>query len=127
MSMEEIFGPVIYAYTRAQALEDGELVDVSETAREAGWKYPVVVTRHVWVDVVEPDREAQAAGESAQGRLWDVVWVASRAAKAQGDDRVEFDLLATKDKKKVVHHLVAHCGPGDDAAPVITIMFPEDD
>jgi hypothetical protein len=35
---------VIYAYTRAQALEDGVLVDVSEMAKEAGsnsrWRLP---------------------------------------------------------------------------------------
>lgn len=125
--MEDIFGPVIYAYTRRDALEDGVLVDVSTLAREAGWRHPVAVTRHVWVDVVEPDEQALADGESVQGRLWDVVWVASRAAKAQAGERVEFSLLATKDRKKIVHHLVAHCGPGDDAEPVITIMFPEDD
>jgi hypothetical protein len=27
-----LFGPVIYAYTRAQAVEDGVLADVTETA-----------------------------------------------------------------------------------------------
>jgi len=32
-----IFGDVIYAYPRAQAIEDGVLVDVSETARKAGF------------------------------------------------------------------------------------------
>ena len=42
------FGPVIFAYTRAQAIEDGILVDVSETAREAGFRIPVAITRTVW-------------------------------------------------------------------------------
>ncbi len=42
------FGPVLSAYTRAQAIEDGILVDVSETAREAGFTIPVAVTRTVW-------------------------------------------------------------------------------
>lgn len=32
----EFFGDVIHVYTRAEALEDGVLVDVSEMAREAG-------------------------------------------------------------------------------------------
>ena len=44
---------IIYAYTRAQAIEDGELVDVSETARESGIKFPVAVTRAVWAKYVE--------------------------------------------------------------------------
>ena len=42
------FGPVLSAYTRAQAIEDGFLVDVSETAREAGFTIPVAVTRSAW-------------------------------------------------------------------------------
>ena len=42
------FDPVISVYTRAQAIEDGILVDVSETAREAGFRIPVAVTRSVW-------------------------------------------------------------------------------
>ena len=35
---QEIFGDVIYSYTRAQALADGVLVDVSERAKRAGIK-----------------------------------------------------------------------------------------
>ncbi len=42
------FAPVIFAYTRAQAIEDGVLVDVSETAREASFNIPVAITRTVW-------------------------------------------------------------------------------
>ena len=42
------FGPAISTYTRAQAIEDGILVDVSDTACEAGFTIPVAVTRTVW-------------------------------------------------------------------------------
>jgi len=38
---------VIYSYTRAQAIEDGMFVDVTETAKEAGFKYPVAITRNL--------------------------------------------------------------------------------
>jgi len=34
--MEDTFGPVIFSYSRAQAIEDGVLVDVTETAKEGG-------------------------------------------------------------------------------------------
>jgi type I site-specific restriction endonuclease len=30
--LQDVFGPVISSYSRAQAIEDGILVDVSETA-----------------------------------------------------------------------------------------------
>lgn len=39
---------LIYAYTRKQALEDGEQVDVSTTAAEAGIRFPVFLTRAVY-------------------------------------------------------------------------------
>ena len=32
----EPFGPVIYAYTRSQAVADGQQVDVTKIAQEAG-------------------------------------------------------------------------------------------
>src|SRR3990172_13277670 len=43
----DIFGPVIYSYSRADAINDGVLVDVSTLAKEAGIKYPVAVTARV--------------------------------------------------------------------------------
>ena len=39
---------LIVAYSRANALDDGVLVDVSTVAGEAGFKYPTAVTRAVW-------------------------------------------------------------------------------
>jgi Family of unknown function (DUF6573) len=38
----------VHRYTRAQAIEDGVLIDVSATAREAGIRYPVALTSAVW-------------------------------------------------------------------------------
>ena len=38
---------VIYTYTREQAIEEGVLIDVSEMASEAGFKWPVAVTVNV--------------------------------------------------------------------------------
>ena len=42
--------PVVHRYTRAQAIADGSLVDVSDTAREAGLRLPTALTRAVWND-----------------------------------------------------------------------------
>src|SRR5262249_40620714 len=39
---------LIHRYTRAQAIADGALIDVSSTAREAGIHYPVALTAAVW-------------------------------------------------------------------------------
>src|SRR5262249_42765183 len=41
-------GDLIHSYTRAGALRDGVLIDVSATAKEAGFNYPVALTRAAW-------------------------------------------------------------------------------
>jgi hypothetical protein len=50
---ENPFGKMIYAYTRAQALADGVLVDVSKMAEKVGFRAPVAVTRTVWQRYIE--------------------------------------------------------------------------
>lgn len=132
MDNEPLFRPedVIYAYTRAQAIEDGVLVDVTPTAREAGFRYPVALTSAVWLGVVEPDDKAKRHGESVAGRLWDVLWMAYhaiRAAKNRDLDTVPFRLLATRGGIRETVDLKAVCGPGDRGEPVITIMEPSED
>ena len=39
---------LIYAYTRAQAIEDGVLIDVTEQAKAIGFKLHTVVTDHLF-------------------------------------------------------------------------------
>lgn len=49
--MTEIFGEVIYSYTRKQAIDDGVLVSLSDLFPEHCqqlYKYPVAVTSAVW-------------------------------------------------------------------------------
>ena len=41
---ESVFGEVIFSYTRAQAIEGGVLIDVTPTALEAGFRFPVAAT-----------------------------------------------------------------------------------
>jgi hypothetical protein len=121
---------IIYAYTRAQAIDDGELLDVSETAREAGIKFPVAVTRAVWVKYVEVPEGVTCQDE--RGRLWDILWMFRCAAAKFDGDTLLFKLYVRNhnrerlDRRDLVT-LKALCGPGDDAEPVITIMLPEED
>lgn len=125
---EGLFGDIIYAYTREQAIEDGVLVDVSETAREAGFKFPVAVTRAVWCEVIEPDQIAKRHGESEAGRLWDVLWMLLVAIKAGMDgDTVRYYLIATRAGRQHKVELKAVCSPGDTLEPVITVMLPLED
>lgn len=130
---------IIHAYTRAQALADGELVDAGPAAREAGFIWPVAMTRSVWVDCVqwdEGDRERKpGAGQDEAGRLWDVLSMARFAIKrtrpGEGGQRLEFEVLRVprtgRGLRPQLVHLVLVCGPGDDAEPVVTIMTAGED
>ena len=67
------FGPVIYSYTRAQAVADGVQVEVTKTAQEAGIKFPVFLTRTVFDSFVTVPEGV--TGQDEAGRLWDIVWM----------------------------------------------------
>ena len=74
-NVSDIFGDVIYSYTRAQAIADGVLVDVTKTAKEAGFIWPVAITRSVWENCValsDEDNDQQTYQDES-GRVWDVV------------------------------------------------------
>lgn len=131
---DDVFGKTISSYTRAQAIADGVLVDVSRLAREAGFRIPVAVTSAVWADCVawtDADTKKQVA-QDENGRLWDVLWTSALAAKrARGAQRIAFELnrvprggRATQPRPVVLN---LNIGPGDNAEPVITILMTDED
>jgi hypothetical protein len=127
------FGPVIYAYTRSQALADGVLVDVTETAKEVGFKLTVAITEALH-NRLTPTKADTGIGQDYDGRLWDVLWIAAFTIKLadRGTDTVTFTIaLQEVDAKNgqpqnIDLRLRAIWGPGDEEEPVITIGFPED-
>ncbi len=122
-----IFGPVIDRYTRAEAIQDGVLIDVSEMAQEAGIKYPTAFTSAVWADYVRVPEGVTCQDE--QGRLWDILNMFRFAAKKiKGKDILRFEVLVKNNNRKPkLVSLKAICGPGDTWDPVITIMLPDED
>lgn len=116
--MEATAIEIISTYTRAQAIEDGQLVDVSETAREAGFRFPVAITAAVLAEIERGNGSQDCFRE---GRLWDVLWMASLAAR-RGGSRTGYVVKIGRRN----HRLVLDCGPGDGAEPVITIGTPSD-
>ena len=91
-NMKELFGEVIYAYTREQAIADGVLIDVSKMAKEAGIRFPVAVTSAVWHEYVVPDEELKHSGQSEDGRIWDTLWMFRCNARKHISDTMFFDL-----------------------------------
>jgi Family of unknown function (DUF6573) len=123
-------GPVIYTYTRSQAIADGFQVEVSKVAREAGVTLPVFLTRAVYDNYVTVPPGVTAQDEA--GRLWDIVWMLRFAIrKAQPNQtRVPVALYVRNDNQRArLIKLIATCGPLDidDAQPAITVMSPDED
>lgn len=134
-STESFFGEVISTYTRAQAIEDGVLIDTGSMAQEAGFKWPVAVTSAAWADCIawtEDDSDKQVSQDQS-GRLWDVLFMASHAIR-QGSgsgDRLLFKLYRVRrdgySKEAILATLKLTVGPGDQGEPVITILLPDED
>lgn len=105
---------------------------MSEMAHEAGFRIPVALTRAAWDDCVAWDEGDRR--QDVKGRLWDVLWMASLAArrKSGGDEpRRLFSLyrvpMGSQDGLPQRVALAIHIGPGDQGEPVITIMQPDED
>jgi hypothetical protein len=140
---------LIHSYTRAQAIEDGVLVDVSDVAKEAGFKLPVAISHAAWARYVEVPAGLDMRGQSMDGRLWDVLFMLHVAIQRESGNtsEIHYQLLvamldvgdwqanetlpdACSGLTRSTHRLVtlkALCGPGDDPAPVVTIMLPNED
>jgi hypothetical protein len=138
---------IISAYTRADALEDGQQVDVSQLAREAGFRFPVYMTLAAynatvaaggrWVDREDGDGQdlELPCGQDSKGRLWDVLNVllfSIRRARGTGSSRIEYKVSVYGYDGTHRRHdveLVSVCGPtdADDPAPALTIMLPNED
>jgi len=118
---------VISTYSRAQAIEDGVLVDVSELAREAGFRVPVAITAALHGLLSDIPK---GSGEDYTGRLWDVLrMVALAARRAASSDRVHVEVIVNQPGKPrgALVKLWSLIGPGDTWEPVITIMLESED
>ena len=136
------FGPVIFSYTRAQAIADGVLVDLTKLfpklVQEAGIKLHLAMTSTAFVETVGPicsdeikngfREERLPDGQSYEGRLWDVLWMFKLAIrKSPFTDRCNFEVLVWNGKSHDTVKLWCLCGPGDDAEPVLTVMLEGED
>jgi len=118
---------IIHRYTRAEAIADGVLVDVTAMAREAGFRYPVALTQAVWEKYVRVPPGIEAQDEA--GRLWDVLWMLRYAiGRSQSDDALLFQLhVRNSNSAPELVTLRALCHADDDGQPCLTILMPTED
>jgi hypothetical protein len=105
------WGEPVHVYTRAQAIADGILVDLTTATDDHGQlllasrvQGEVAITRTAWAKTVEaggtwkPTGDGETlelkGGQSLTGRLWDLLWMLKLASgRASNTDRVHFLLL----------------------------------
>jgi hypothetical protein len=122
---------LIHSYSRAQAITDGVLIDVTATAKEAGIRCPVALTAAAWERCVAVPPGVACQDEA--GRLWDVLWLlrcAIAIGRCGGGSEVRFGAHVRNDNREGTPPLVrlrAVFGPGDQGEPVVTVMLPGED
>ena len=120
---------IISRYTRAEAIEDGTLIDLTKEAAVIGYKIPVAVTATLYHRYLNPDEEAMDLGQTLQGRIHDLLTDLIHEIRKDGTRcrvRITESFLMNE---KTIDKPQIDCAidGGDDGNPVITIMFPGED
>lgn len=130
----EPFGEVIFKYTREDAINDGVFVDISELAKEAGFKIPVAITQGVNALLNE-----EIEGQDFIGRAWDMFTILLLTIKGmtKPDNFIEFkpvfvrasnvrNLPSSEKFKPVPVKLWAVVEGNNDGSPGMNIMLPRE-
>jgi hypothetical protein len=124
-----VFGEVIDSYTRAEALGDGVLIDVTATAKEAGFRHAVAITAAVWSHCVRIPLGLE--GQSESGRIFDILWMLQNRIRREVKDTTEVSfqmyVRTANNRAPELVTLKAICGPDDDCQPCLTILLPHED
>ncbi len=130
MTMQDMFGPVISSYSRAQAIEDGVLVDanigdLAEVTRQH-FKYPVAMTAAVF-RLMEKAVNNPRWCNDYRG-VWHDILHMSKVAIVRRIDPTQhlFRVIITGTGRRKYHTLKIVCHPGDNAEPVLTVMMPNE-
>ena len=120
---------VIHVYSRAQALEDGVLVALSEGETKAlcleHYREPLACTADVWA-LLERAIVNPRYCNDLQGLLHDILFMSKRGRQVAPDTRL-FPVIIKGVGKRLLHELKLVIGPGDAGEPVLTLMFPWED
>lgn len=120
---------VIHTYSRAEAIADGVLINLSSIFPEESrlLKYPVACTSAVW-SLIETAASSPKHCNSAAGVVWDVLYMAINGITNRiSDSEHLYEVVIAGAGKQEVYTLKANCGPNDDGSPCITIMLENED
>ena len=134
-AMQELFGEPISTYTRAQAIEDGALVnlmgffsthdDVASVCRQH-YKFPIACTAAVF-DIMQKAVENPRYCNDYAGIVHDMLWMSKIMKRQIDESTVMFRVIIAGAGQQRNYDFKLAVGPGDQGEPVITIMMPDED
>lgn len=130
--MESIFGDfdVIHSYTRADAIRDGVLIDITANFPDISrqlYKFPVACTAAIWA-IVEAAVADKRHNNDYNGVIWDLLWMSQRGVVRKLDESQHiFRVIITGPGPRRYHDFKVTCHGGDQGEPVLTIMQPWED
>ncbi len=122
-------GPIIFSYTRKQAIEDGVLIDLTRPGfarllKLTGIRVHTAITATAFGAAVGCPFDAEHA-DQVIGRVLIVLAAFGKAAQKQREsDRVHFTVDGPSGQAVAMWALI---GPGDDGEPVLTLMLEGED
>lgn len=121
---------VLFEYTRAQAISDGVLVDLSTSfpSDTRMFKWNLCCTESVWA-LIENTAKTEDL-DCPDVYVWDLAFMAFNAIRTQGNTGSEhlfFKITLPLCENGTEHRLKLVCGPGDAGEPVLTIMLINED
>lgn len=119
---------VVRYSSRAQALKDGTLVDITVAAEQAGLRgLHVAMTREAWSRCVAATPVMENAGSNRHRRLWEVAGML-HAAMRRSVPRCEITLeirCLDQSLRTIAVPLRVVAGTGDAGKPVLTLTLPK--
>lgn len=131
-SLTEIFGEPIHIVTRAQLINDGDLVDLMTLSPEVAavckqhFKYPIAVSRAVF-EIMQKAVENKRWSNDYAGIVHDMLWMCKARGRSVSESKRYFTVIINGAGRTKFHNFELTVGPGDNAEPVITIMLPGED
>lgn len=121
---------VIFSYSRAQAIEDGTLVDLMQDAMTSvckqHFKFPIACTSAVFA-IMQSAVENENYCNDYAGILHDMLWMSKVCGRSLNPSTRIFTVIIKGAGRKSKFTFKIVCGPGDQAEPVLTIMLPTED
>lgn len=133
-SLTSIFGDVIYAYTRRQAIEDGVQVDANDPQSDLAsvtkqhFKFPCYITGGLFA-VMQQAVENPRYCQDYAGIWHDICWMAKQAMRRNSGATLDFQVIIQGAGRSKYHTITVECGPTDidDERPCLTFRLPEED